>query len=475
VHSQLNATHVRSIESPRTVDGLRATLLEAKRSGRSVSICGGRHSMGGQQFGAGTVLIDTRSLNRVLAFDRVKGEVTVEGGIQWPALLEFLETAQQGEPRRWGIYQKQTGADRLTLAGALSCNAHGRGLSMPPIADQVEAIELLDARGELVTCSRTCNPNLFSLAVGGYGLFGIITRVTLRLRPGCKVRRVVSVTDATGLMERLAEHICDGFEYGDFQFAIDPGDESFLSRGVLSCYQPVAAETPLTKGPVHFSAEDWVSLAIEAHRDKRRAFERYASAYLRTSGQVYWSDAQLSGPYLDDYHAKVDKALGAPVKGTEMITELFVPRSSFEAFMSDAREVLRRRNADVIYGTVRLIEPDTDTFLAWAREPYACVVLNLHVDHTELRLSQAIETFRRLIDTAISHGGSYYLTYHPWARLDQVERCYPQMRAFLEAKRRHDPNEVFQSDWYRRLKAMYRLTEPWAPSLAADRSARTAG
>ena len=40
--------------------------------------------------------------------------------------------------QRWGIVQKQTGADRLSLGGALACNAHGRGLALKPIVDQVE-------------------------------------------------------------------------------------------------------------------------------------------------------------------------------------------------------------------------------------------------------------------------------------------------------------------------------------------------
>ena len=40
-----------------------------------------------------------------------------------------------------------------------------------------------------------------------------------------------------------------------------------------------------------------------------------------------------------------------------------------------------RNPADLIYGTIRLIEPDTETALPWAREPYACVIFNLHVDH----------------------------------------------------------------------------------------------
>ena len=81
----------------------------------------------------------------------------------------------------------------MSLAGALSCNAHGRGLNLKPIVQQVEAFDLLGPDGELRTCSRRANPELFRLAIGGYGLFGIITRVELRLRPRVKVRRVVEL------------------------------------------------------------------------------------------------------------------------------------------------------------------------------------------------------------------------------------------------------------------------------------------
>ena len=56
---------------------------------------------------------------------------------------------------------------------------------------------------------------------------------------------------------------------------------------------------------------------------------------------------------------------------------------------------------------------------------------------------------------AAERDGSYYLTYHRWARRDQVERCYPEMRAFLREKKRFDPRERFQSDWYRHYRAMF--------------------
>jgi FAD/FMN-containing dehydrogenase len=455
VHSQLNASRVDSIVRPRTTEELRTTIGGARRAGRSISIAGGRHAMGGQQFGEATVLVDTREMDRVLSFDAAVGHITVEGGIQWPALMDYLSRAQTGRERQWGIYQKQTGADRLSLGGALASNAHGRGLTLKPIVQQVEAFDLMDHTGKVVTCSRTEHPDLFRLAIGGYGLFGIIVRVTLRLRSRVKVRRVVEIGTTSNIVDRFEERIRDGYLYGDYQFTIDDARDDFLRRGVFSCYQPVDNHTPVTEQPACFTSDDWKTLTILAHVEKDRAFELYSARYLQTSGQIYWSDGQLSAAYVDDYHAGVDRAMSAPVTGTEMITELYVSRRRLAAFMEDARDTLRRRQANVIYGTVRLIERDDETFLAWARDRYACVVFNLHVDHAPSAIERAADAFRELIDLAIRQGGSYYLTYHRWARKDQVERCYPQMPAFLRAKRRHDPGELFQSDWYRHYRGLY--------------------
>jgi hypothetical protein len=60
-----------------------------------------------------------------------------------------------------------------------------------------------------------------------------------------------------------------------------------------------------------------------------------------------------------------------------------------------------------------------------------------------------------LIDHASDRGGSYFLTYHRFAARKQVERCYPQFVDFLRQKRRYDPEERFQSDWYRHYRAMF--------------------
>jgi hypothetical protein len=70
-------------------------------------------------------------------------------------------------------------------------------------------------------------------------------------------------------------------------------------------------------------------------------------------------------------------------------------------------------------------------------------------------IEKAKKDFRLLIDRAIQAGGNYYLTYHRWATREQALACYPQFPEFLRLKKRYDPAEVFQSDWYRHYKATF--------------------
>ena len=455
VHSQLNPTRVDHIVRVDSLEAIRTTILKAKREGKAVSIAGGRHAMGGQQFGADTVLIDTGQCKRVLSFDSNRGLVDVEAGIQWPELIEYLLTVQKGRSRQWGIVQKQTGADRLSIGGALAANVHGRGLSLKPLIEDVESFVLVDADGNRRTCSRQENPELFRLAIGGYGLFGIIAAVKLRLAPRTKMKRIVEVIELKELIPAVHRRIAEGSLYGDFQYSTDTNSTDFLWKGVFSYYRLVNAATPIPEGQKEFSVQDWNELIELAHGAKGEAFRRYADHYLSTSGQIYWSDTHQLSTYLDDYHRTLDRKLKAVHPATEIISEIYVPRPALVGFMKEVRDDFRKNNVNVVYGTIRLIERDDESFLAWAKQPYACIIFNLHTVHTPEGLEHSAAAFRRLIDMAIRRGGSYYLTYHKYATREQVLACYPQFPAFLRLKKRYDPEERFQSDWYRHYKTMF--------------------
>jgi FAD/FMN-containing dehydrogenase len=324
---------------------------------------------------------------------------------------------------------------------------------MGPIIHDVEAFTIVDGEGRIHRCSRSENVELFRHAIGGYGCFGVITSVLLRLVPRVKVERLVEIITVDRLMESFGRRIAEGCLYGDFQFSIDEASSDFLHRGVFSTYRPVDPSRGMEEAQ-DLGVEDWEELIHLAHTDRAKVFEVYSGHYLRSHGSLYWSDTHQLGVYLDDYHVHLDAKLAAPA-ASEMITELYVPRDRLADFMAEVAGALRPLGIPVIYGTVRLIGRDEESALAWAREDFACVIFNLHTEHSEEGLAKAADAFRLLIDLALSRRGSYFLTYHRWARRDQVEAAYPGFRAFLEAKDRHDPEGRFQSEWWRHYRKLF--------------------
>ncbi len=298
VHSRLNPTRVAAVAQPQDSDELRAAVRSAAKRGLAVSICGGRHAMGGQQFGTDALLIDTSSLDRPLSLDAERGLLEIEAGAQWPAVVRATHELGGG---CWAIRQKQTGADALTIGGAASANVHGRGLLMRPFVDDVESLRLVTGGGEIVTCSRDENAELFSLVCGGYGLFGVIVSVTLRLGPRMKLRRLVDILDVDEAIPCVRRRVAEGCLYGDFQYAIDPADDGFLRRGVCACYKPVPDDVPVSDESADLKPNDWGNLLRLAHTDKRRAFALYSAHYLATHGRVYWSDTMQLSTYIPSY------------------------------------------------------------------------------------------------------------------------------------------------------------------------------
>ena len=155
---------------------------------------------------------------------------------------------------------------------------------------------LVGADGEPHRCSRNENPELFRLAAGGYGLFGVVYSVTLRLVPRRTLERVVELRTADELdasvrradrrrlsLRRLpVRHRCD--------LARFPRATAFSPATARSTDRPLPDDQRV------LSPDDWRSLLQLAHTDKSLAFAVYARHYLATSGQLYLSDRHQLGP-----------------------------------------------------------------------------------------------------------------------------------------------------------------------------------
>lgn len=455
IHSQLVKSSPSRTLIPQTVANAKSE-IEAIKQGRDghLAICGSRHAAGGQEFATGAPLLDTTALTRVLDYDPEQGLITVEAGIKWPALIDWLH--EQSSP--WTFRQKQTGNDRLTIGGTLSANAHGQGLRLKPIIGDVHSFKLVDAAGKEHTCSRTENRDLFSLAIGGYGNFGLITQATLQLTRRVKYRRTVESIGTREIPAKYKSAIASGAKYGDYQCSIDSTNDGFLREGIWKEYHPVVDDVPLTDIRA-LTPDEWVDLVLLAHTDKTRAWKTFSTGLLTTSGAVQYNEFWQSSPYVDNYHALVDRRRHNNTPSSELLTELYVPLDDVYEFLEQVRALFISRKTNMVYSTVRFIEKDDESFLPWARELSACIIFNIDTEHSAKAQSATQDVCRDLIDIAIKYGGRYYLTYHRFARKDQVIKCYPEFIEFLKAKRKHDPARVFRSDWYSFYEKMF-ATEP---------------
>jgi FAD/FMN-containing dehydrogenase len=454
VQTGLNPTWVASISRPTSVGEIQSLVKDCAKHNRVLSISGSRHAAGGQQFATDSILLDMRAMNRVIGLDEKTGVLHVEAGIEWPELIQGY-TSLQKENVRWGIRQKQGGADRMSLGGALSANAHGHSLGSPPMIGDVEWLEIVTADGSAKRCSRRENAELFSLAVGGYGLFGIITRVGLRLVPRRRVRRHVEARTTAELVALIEGRTAAGAPFGYFQYSIDETSPDFLRTGILTTYENVPPETPMGTESADIDPKLLTALLEIAHRDRGSAYRRYAKLELAKDGNVEWSDLHQLSSYPAGHHQGIEKWLGADSAGADLILEVYVPRNELISLLEEARRILLTAGTPLIYGTVRFTEQDKDSFLAWAKKRYACVIFSPHTSGETQALRKTGEVCRQIIRAANKRGGSFYLTYNRFATRDELASAYPQFPDFLNLKKQHDPHEIFQSDWYKYYKGLY--------------------
>ena len=350
IHSKLNEAEVEEVLEADSLAGIQAAVARARERGLPLAVCGGKHAMGGQQFCAGGLLLDARGASRVLGLDAERGTIEVEAGIQWPELYAYLQAPENGGGA-WAFAQKQTGADRLTLGGAISANVHGRGAH--PRADR--------RRRRVASCSSTPRassgraavprtPELFSLVVGGYGLFGVVYAVTLRLVPRRKLERVVEVRSIEGLIAAFDERVRSRVPLRRLPVRDRPAARtSSCGRACSRATARSPPTRPMPPGQRALSLERLEGAPLpRAHeqvrglRALRRSLPRDVRADLLVrrapAGRVHRRLPRRARP----------RARRRSIRATEMISELYVPRDRLGDFVDvvagDFRTRRRRRH-----------------------------------------------------------------------------------------------------------------------------------
>lgn len=439
--SRLNQTPVAEVfdvpvERARMEEQLAALLERARREQRRVCVAGARHSMGGHTIYPGGIAVNMLPWNQ-LDLDEERDILKAGAGALWSDIIPYLD--QRG--RSVAVMQSN---NSFSVGGSLSVNCHGWQYGRPPIASTVESFRLMKADGRVVTCSRTENAELFSLALGGYGLFGIILDAELKVVPN---RRYLLSSQVLPAIEAIAVYRKKVAQREDAAMVyarmnVDP--KRFLQDVILNVFtedtDPQASIPPLEEpglvgirrsifrgsGDSNYGKQlRWTAETELQPRIRARAFSR--NQLLNESASIF---------------------ANRDADSTDILHEYFVPPEKIELFVERVRSIVPASEGNLLNVTVRSIEPDADTFLRYADGPMLSLVMLFLQPRTAEGETQMQEMTRQLIGAALDVGGRYYLPYRLHATPEQFHAAYPMAEEFFALKRRYDPDELFQNQFY---------------------------
>ena len=442
--SRLDATPVARHWRPSPASGegwvgaLRAELKTAAAEGRPVSVGAARHSMGGQALARDGVAItlDVKpGAEAWITLDRAARTYRVAPGARWRQVIGALD------PAGFSPAVMQSNHD-FGVAATLSVNAHGWPVPYGPFGTTVRGFRLMLASGEVVACSPAENADLFALVMGGYGLLGVVVDLDVAMVENQLLKASYEPMPAGRLGPRLAASTGEAsvrMAYG--RLAVDAA--RFLRESLLVTFRPApGTPPPATSGGVMvFLSREVFRAQIGSDRAKR----------------ARWYAETIAGPKASSGIASRNRLLNEPVANlagrdrsrTDILHEYFLPADGLETFLAACRTIIPGSRQDLLNVTLRYVQEDPISVLAYARGTRVAAVMLFSQRMTRTDEEDMAAMTRRLIDAALDAGGSFYLPYRLHARREQVRRAYPRLDEFVAAKHRHDPGLLFQNGMWK--------------------------
>ncbi|MEZ4709498.1 MAG: FAD-binding oxidoreductase [Caldilineaceae bacterium] len=450
--SCVNETAVYGIVQVRSEDDIRNALRFAEQENLQVAMAGVRHSMGGQAFYRGALVLDMRQFNQI-ALDAENKLLTAQSGATWHQIQELLHP-------RFAVKAMQS-TDIFTVGGSISVNAHGMDHNAGALGRTVRSMRIMLADGAVQTVSRDENPELFALVLGGYGLFGIILEAVLEVADNViykSDRRLLDYAEFPALFaNELANNLRLGLMYGHLSTA----PQSLLREMLLYTYEEAEADVVATDAVIpplsEVSSTKLRRLVLNLSKQGALAMRLkwFAEKYIEPrmeSCSISRNQAMKEGEAClvsrnEPMHDSVKYLQNNLKNETDILHEYFIPRDQFVPFIDGLRQIVVEEGVNLLNASVRVVHQE-DNFLNYAPADMFSVVLYINQPTTPAGHDHMRAITSRLIDLAISVNGTFFLPYQLYFTPEQLRAVYPQIDEFFASKLRYDPQERITNTFY---------------------------
>jgi FAD/FMN-containing dehydrogenase len=447
--SCLNRTAIAGILRPTRDEDIAAAIAFARENRLTLSMAGARHSMGGHAFARGGLVLDMTGFNGI-TLNQGAGTITVQSGATWHDIQKAIHPL-------FAVKAMQS-TDLFTVGGSISVNAHGMDHQAGAVERTIRKMRLMQADGRIVTLSRTENADLYRLAVGGYGLFGVILDAELEVTENRLYRSERRLIDYRAFPKLFAETIAPDKAIGLFyaHLSTAPG-RNFLRELLIYTYHdagPPDASLPPLEGVSSVGLRRLiVNLAKEGNVFARMKW--YAEKRLEPLAEsctIRRADAQ-SGEKLclvsrnEPMHDSVPYLFNALDDETDILHEYFLPRDRLLGFIDDMRALMEKEKTKLLNASIRVVHKE-EIALSYAPEDAFSLVLYINQSTDAAGNAKMKRLTGALIDLADRHGGRFFLPYQLHYDAGQLKRAYPQIGAVFAAKRKYDPDGLFSNRFY---------------------------
>ncbi len=407
------------------VSALRVELKEAQSANRPLNIGAARHSMGAQAIPRNGHAITFE--NASVELDTSAQTYRAHAGARWSDVITALD------PVGFSPAVMQSN-NNFGLAATFSVNAHGWPVPYGPMGHTVRSLRMVLASGELVTCSRSENTDLFNLAMGGYGLIGLIVDMEIDMVPNQRLLPTFEELPAQDFGTRFLGAIGDkavSMAYG----RLNVDRARFFEDALMITYRAAddQADLPAASGsglPSRIAARVY----------------RWQLGNERMKRFRWWMETDV-GPALGDGASTRNSLINEPVvtlddrnpHRTDILHEYFVTPERFPEFLEVCRAVIPKSYQEFLNVTLRYIAQDDQSYLSYAATPRIAAVMSFSQEMTTRGEAGMKRMTKALIDGIVGIGGTYYLPYRPHATVEQLHRAYPRTAEFAAKKRALDP------------------------------------
>ena len=391
----------------------------------------------------GLVMLSER-LDRFVAFDETTALLRAEAGTTLAKLLdEFV-------PRGW-FPPVTPGTKFVSLGGCVAADVHGKNHHRDgPFGSHVTEVEIVLADCSRRICSPQQDAELFWATVGGMGLTGIISQVSLRLRPIESAYMVVEhrrAADLDELLTMLRDETLDD-HYSVAWIDCLARDRS-LGRGVLM--RGHHAEVAELRGKVE------QPLRIKTRRRFNLPFDLPSWILNSWSGSAfnqfyYWSQGKSQAPFITDYDSffypldsigNWNRAYGP--RGFVQYQCVFPTATASKGLRMLLDELAHSRRPSFL-GVLKRFGPEGAGLLSFPIEGYT---LAIDLPVTDPQLFSFLD---RLDEIVLEHGGRVYLAKNPQLKPEIFRAMYQRVREWEHLKAKIDPANRFSSDLSRMLE-----------------------